>query len=132
MFLLLSGLNDLRMNILWLYDRAPGPGSGGTERISIRLSEGFHSRGHQVEGWLVLPSGSDTFLLDGIHPVTDLPDFLRRRSVSIFICQIGYLSGLLRTFLDAVGARRRAFGGRVITFLHFYPRLPAAPPLLQI
>ena len=129
MFLLLSGLNDLRMNILWLYDRAPGPGSGGTERISIRLSEGFHSRGHQVEGWLVLPSGSDTFLLDGIHPVTDLPDFLRRRSVSIVICQIGYLSGLLRAFLDAAGPRWRASGGRVIACLHFDPRMPAASPL---
>lgn len=64
--------------------------------------------------------------------VGNLYDFLKANNIDVVINQIAYSTWLLEEFLKQGGARWKSEGGRIISQLHFAPKIPSAHFLARV
>lgn len=112
------------MSILWIYDKVIDPQAGGTERATHLVMSALADRGYQTAGFLVFRQDPPREICDErADLVDDLYEFLQRNDVHVVINQIGYSKWLLEEFLARGGQRWKDEGGRIVTKLHFDPRM---------
>lgn len=113
------------MTILWIYNEPFNPEAGGTERITSLIMKGLQKRGYTCLGMLVFDKHTFEMTFDG-QPVGDLYEFLKKHHVDVVINQIAYETALLNAFLEKGGKQWKAEGGKIISCLHFDPKMPSS------
>lgn len=113
------------MTILWLYQSKLNPEAGGTERVTSLVMQGLSSRGYKNLAMLVCNQHTRIMSFND-EPVRDLYQFLKDNHIDVVINQIAYSPWLLEEFLQQGGERWKQEGGRIISQLHFDPKLPSA------
>lgn len=109
--------------ILWIYEKALNPEDGGTERISDLIMKGLTQRGYHCLGFLELHKNTSSIIYHQ-QQINNIYTFLKEANVDIVINQLGYNDWLLKRFYKEGGEKWKKEGGKVITCLHFDPKLP--------
>lgn len=110
-----------KLTIVFLYQNALRPESGGTERATKLVMDELERRGHKTIGLLhCTREQPDQFYLNNIT-IDSLTNFLHTNSVDIVINQIAYHHWLLEAFLYNGGKEWRQSGGKIISFMHLDP-----------
>lgn len=108
--------------ILWLYSKPLNPEAGGTERITSLVQRGLTKAGYHCMDILELDVSKRKAVYHA-KEVKDIYDFLKENNVDVVINQWGQLPDFLRYFLDNGGKRWHEEGGRIISCLHFDPKM---------
>ena len=109
--------------ILWMYEKKLNPEDGGTERISDLIMKGLKERGYKCMGFLEIHK-NDNVILYGNQQIENIYAFLKENKVDIVINQLGYGDWLLKRFYKEGGRKWKNEGGKIITCLHFDPKIP--------
>ena len=112
------------MNIVWIYNKSLNTGIGGTERTTMLAIGMLQKMGHRNYAFLVVDKQKGTFSLEDEH-IDDLYTFLKEKEIDIAINQIGYSTELLKPFLENGGKKWQEEGGKIITYMHFDPKMPS-------
>ena len=108
--------------ILWLYSKPLNPEAGGTERITSLVQRGLRARAYNCMDILELDVSKRKAVYHA-KEIEDIYGFLKENSVDVVINQWGQLPDFLRFFLDNGGKRWYEEGGRIISCLHFDPKM---------
>lgn len=108
------------MNIAWLYNKSLNKGVGGTERATILAIEMLKLLGHNSFANIII-NENGIFFED--TQIDDLYQFLKSKKIDIVINQIGYSKVLLKSFLECGGGKWRQEGGKIVTYMHFDPKM---------
>ncbi|MBP3614839.1 MAG: glycosyltransferase [Bacteroidaceae bacterium] len=108
------------MNIAWLYNKSLNKCVGGTERATILAIEMIKLLGHNSFANIIIDE-KGLFFED--TPIDDLYQFLKSKKIDIVINQIGYSKVLLKSFLERGGGKWRQEGGKIVTYMHFDPKM---------
>lgn len=109
--------------ILWIYEKELNPEDGGTERISDLIMNGLRKRGYNCLGFLEFHHFSNELIYHK-KKISNLYQFLIENKINIVINQLGYGDWLLKRFYLDGGTKWLQNGGKVITCLHFDPKIP--------
>lgn len=112
------------MNIGWLYNKSINKGIGGTERTTMLAIDMLQKVGHKSYAFIIVNENDNTFSFED-EPIDDLYKFLKNHNIDIIVNQIGYSTSLLRPFLENGGKKWQEEGGKVITYMHFDPKMPS-------
>jgi glycosyltransferase involved in cell wall biosynthesis len=98
------------------------PEAGGTERITSLVQRGLTKAGYHCMDILELDVSKRKAVYH-VKEIEDIYGFLKENSVDVVINQWGQLPDFLRFFLDNGGKRWHKEGGRIISCLHFDPKM---------
>lgn len=112
------------MNIAWLYNKSLNKDIGGTERATMLGIDMLNKLGHKNYAFIIINENEKTFSFED-EKISDIYTFLKEKHIDIVINQIGYSTILLQTFLEQGGGKWQQEGGKVITYMHFDPRMPS-------
>jgi glycosyltransferase involved in cell wall biosynthesis len=112
------------MNIAWIYNKSLHVSIGGTERTTMLAIEMLQRIGHNSYAFIIINEKDGLFSFEG-NPINDLYTFLKEKEIDIAINQIGYSIELLKPFLENGGKKWQEEGGKIITYMHFDPRMPS-------
>ena len=112
------------MNIAWIYNKSLHVGIGGTERTTMLSIEMLKKMGHKNYAFIIVDKEKHTFSFED-EPIYDLYTFLKEKKIDIAINQIGYSIELLKPFLENGGKKWQEEGGKIITYMHFDPKMPS-------
>lgn len=108
--------------ILWIYTKPLNPEAGGTERITSLVQHGLTKAGYNCMDILELDVSGQKAVYHATE-VRDIYGFLKGNNVDVVINQWGQLPAFLRYFLDNGGKQWHKEGGRIISCLHFDPKM---------
>ena len=112
------------MNIAWIYNKSLNTGIGGTERTTMLAIEMLQEMGHKSYAFIIVNEKDGSFSYEN-EPIDNLYMFLKEKEIDIAINQIGYSTELLKPFLENGGKKWQEEGGRIITYMHFDPKMPS-------
>lgn len=111
------------MNIAWLFNKSLYSSIGGTERTTMLAIEMLKHLGHKSYAFIIVKCNGLFSYED--KPIDDLYAFLSTNNIDIVVNQIGYSTELLTPFLINGGKRWQEEGGKIITYMHFDPKMPS-------
>jgi len=109
------------MKVIFLYQNALMPESGGTERATSLVINELNRQGHKAFGLLHCKRNApDRFYINN-QPIDSLRDYLINNRIDVVVNQIAYHHWLLEDFLKYGGEEWRSKGGKIISFMHLDP-----------
>lgn len=111
------------MNLAWLFNKSLNTSIGGTERATMLAMDMLEQLGHKNFAFVIVRSDGSFSFED--EPINDLYTFLSTNNIEIVVNQIGYSTELLAPFLANGGKKWREEGGKIITYMHFDPKMPS-------
>ena len=112
------------MNIAWLYNKSINKNIGGTERATMLGIDMLNKLGHKNYAFIIINENEKTFSFED-EKISDIYTFLKEKHIDIVINQIGYSIELLKPFLENGGKKWQEEGGKIITYMHFDPKMPS-------
>lgn len=111
------------MNIAWLFNKSLNTSIGGTERATMLAMDMLEQLGNKSFAFVIVKSDGSFSFED--EPINDLYTFLNTNNIDIVVNQIGYSTELLAPFLANGGKKWQEEGGKIITYMHFDPKMPS-------
>ena len=108
--------------VLWIYSKPLCSEAGGTERITSLIQRGLRGEGYNCMDILVLNREEDRASYHE-EEVGDVYQFLKENKLDVVINQWGQLPEFLSYFLDKGGRQWHEEGGKIISCLHFDPKM---------
>lgn len=112
------------MNIVWIYNKSLNKNIGGTEKTTMLSIDMLNKLGHKSFAFIIINENERTFSYED-ETISDIYTFLRENDIHIVINQLGYSTTLLKIFLESGGNKWKQEGGKVITYMHFDPKMPS-------
>lgn len=112
------------MNIAWLFNKSLHVGIGGTERTTMLAIDMLEKMGHKSYAFIIVDKKNNSFSFEN-ESIDDLYTFLKEKEINIVVNQIGYSIELLKPFLENGGKKWQEEGGKIITYMHFDPKMPS-------
>ena len=110
------------MNIAFLYNKSLYKNVGGTELTTMLSIEMLKNLGHKSFAFIIFNESEKTFSYED-EKISDLYIFLQSNDIKVIINQIGYSTIILKPFLEGGGDKWKQEGGKIITYMHFDPRM---------
>ena len=112
------------MNIAWIYNKSLHKSIGGTEKTTMLGIDMLNKLGHKSYAFIIIDETERTFSFEN-ERIPNIYTFLKENDIHIVINQIGYSTSLMKVFLSSGGDRWKQEGGKIITYMHFDPKMPS-------
>ena len=112
------------MNIAFIYNKSLNKNIGGTEKTTMLGIDMLNKLGHKSFAFIIINENERTFSYED-ETISDIYTFLKENDIHIVINQLGYSTTLLNIFLESGGNKWKQEGGKIITYMHFDPRMPS-------